>query len=351
MEEILPQENPYLCGHEDQQQMLLNAWKSGKLHNSWLISGPQGVGKATLAYRFARFLLSAREDQKESYVSLDVGPQTPAFKLIAQNAHPNLKIFEKDFIKTDKEKIIKAIKDGDPLGEDELKKLKKSNVIKVDEVRTINEFLSKKSFDGDWRVVIIDSIDDLNTASANAILKILEEPPAKSILLLISHQPNKLLPTIRSRCAKLNLEPLELFQTESLLRRYAPELSEAEVKGIAAISSGSIGKALKYAQGNGLSLYRTMENLFFARASFDVSKAVEFAEEVSKNEDVWSLTQELIFKFLSDMIKSGTCVEALYSAMEKIQHMYLETTALNMDKKLAMINMIRIVCEALSEEA
>ena len=111
---------------------------------------------------------------------------------------------EKCLQRTSKESKEMFVKDGEALSDDELQSLKKSAVIKVDEVRTVNEFLCKKSFDGKWRIVVIDSVDDMNTASANAILKILEEPPAKSLLILISHNPNRLLPTIRSRCAKIS---------------------------------------------------------------------------------------------------------------------------------------------------
>ena len=106
--------------------------------------------------------------------------------------------------------------------------------------------------------MIIDSIDDMNAAASNALLKILEEPPAKSILLLISHNVGRLLPTIKSRCAKLILKPLAENTVISLLRRYRPELSEDKIKGIAKISSGSIGKALRYVDGDALSMYENL---------------------------------------------------------------------------------------------
>lgn len=126
--------------------------------------------------------------------------------------------------------MLKAIKDGAALDESELKGLKKSAFIRIDDVRGSTNFWPKSSGDG-WRAVIIDSIDDMNPASANALLKILEEPPAKSILLLISHNVGQLLPTIRSRCTKLVLKPLSDNAVASLLRRYRPELDEAAVKG------------------------------------------------------------------------------------------------------------------------
>lgn len=108
--------------------------------------------------------------------------------------------------------------------------MKKSAIIKVDDVRTINEFLSKKSSNDNWRVVIVDSIDEMNANGANAILKILEEPPYKTIIMLISHNPGRLLPTIKSRCAKLALRPLEVGETASLIRRYRPEVNEKMLK-------------------------------------------------------------------------------------------------------------------------
>ena len=126
---------------------------------------------------------------------------------MVNNAHPDLKIIERDYTDTDRRKILKAIKEGEQLSDEEMKGLKKSAFIRVDDVRTINEFLTKRSADNNWRIVIIDSIDDMNPASANAVLKILEEPPYKTVMMLISHNPNKLLPTIRSRCAKLQLPP------------------------------------------------------------------------------------------------------------------------------------------------
>ena len=344
MESFEPRSNSYLIGHDEALNMFLNAYKSNNMHNSWLISGAEGIGKATFAYKIARFLLSA---QSQNEASINVAENSQAFRLVASNSHHDLKIIERDFIKTDKDKVIKAIKEGDALDEDELKNLRKSAVIKVDEIRTVNEFLSKKSFDGNWRVVIIDCADELNVNAANALLKVLEEPPARSILLLISHNPNKLLPTIKSRCAKINLNPLTEDMVASLLRRYCSDLSEAEVKELAKISSGSIGKAMKYAKNNGLELYHNLESLFFARSDFNVAKALELGSLASKDENVWDLMQELVFKFVSDMIKSGEKIEELSLAWEKISKIFAETYSLNMDKKQAFINVVTLICRAL----
>lgn len=347
MENILPQSNSYLIGHDDALNMFLYAFKSGTIHNSWLISGPEGVGKATFAYKIARFLLASDINKKDEYTSINISENHPVFKLVSSNSHPDLKIIERDFIDADKKKIIKAIKEGEALDENEIQSLKKSSVIKVDEVRTINEFLGKKSFDNNWRIVIVDCADDMNSNAANALLKVLEEPPAKSIILLISHNPNKLLPTIKSRCAKINLSPLETKDVASLLRRYRPELSEIQIKELVKISMGSIGKAINYADNEALLVYKTLESLFFARTEFDVSKALDLANMAAKDENVWQLCKELIEGFVSDMFISGEKIEELGNAWDKVRNIFYETTSLNMDKRQALIHIINTICRAL----
>lgn len=347
MDNILPHNNPYLIGHEEAERIFLNAWNNGTLHNSWLINGAPGIGKATFAYKAARFLLAADAANKENYNSLDIDQNSQAFRLVATNAHPDLKIIERDFIETDKKKIIKAIKDGEALSDNQLQDLKRSSVIKIDEVREINEFFSKKSLNDNWRIVIVDSADDLNVAGANAILKVLEEPPAKSILFLISHNPDCLLPTIKSRCAKFNLQPLADSQICSLLRRYRPELSEAEVKGIASVCGGSIGKALNYADYQGLEIYHQLEKILYARMSFDLSEALELCENAAKDENMWKIVTDLILRFLTDNMKSGENVKALGEAWDKTTRLLAEVISLNMDKKQVLLNIIYSICKAL----
>jgi len=347
MEYVHPKDNFYLLGHEKAENRFLDAFKKGSLHHAWLISGPMGIGKATFAYKVARFLLDADETKLDTYQSLNVSPQSLTSIQISNGSHPNFKLIERDFIDDDKKKIIKAIKDGEPLGDDDLETLKKSTVIKVDEVREINSFLSKKALDGSWRVVLIDCVDDLNTASANAILKILEEPPAKSILLLVCHNPNKLLPTIRSRCAQLVLEPLSEENVATLLRRYIPDLSEKEVKNLAKISQGSIAKAMNYALNNGLKIYEDLQAVLCAGSSFDLTKALSVASNAAADENVWQLTIELLLKFVFDLVKSAEKDELFSSFYHEIIKINNDVLSLNMDKKQAMINILHILTKAM----
>lgn len=334
-EKIYPNQNSYLIGHDKELELFLSAFNSKSLHHGWLITGSEGIGKATLAYKIARFLLSAKDDKE--YSSLEIAPDSPIFSQVVNKSHPDFKVLERDFTDTDKKKLIKAISQGEEVDEDMKQSLKRSAVIKVDDVRNVVEFLSKKSFNDNWRVVIVDSADDLNTSSANALLKILEEPPLKSILILISHNPAKLLPTIRSRCAKLNLSPLKETEVASLLRRYMPELKEHDVQGLAKISSGSIGKALKYAENDALQLYENIKKIGYAGGKPDGSLLLEIAEQVASDEDCWDLFQELVCRFMRDNLSAAKDFRLFYETYEEVLKVFDEVGRVNMDKKQAAL--------------
>lgn len=340
-----PKDNPYLLGHQEAEQLFLDAWKNHSLHQAWLISGLKGIGKATLAYKVARFLLSADENERDKYTSLDVSAESEAFRQISNGSHPDFKLLERGYLKSEKQKIIKAIKDGSYMNEDELGELKKSSVIAVEDVRTVNEFLAKRSANGRWRVVLIDSVDEMNTASANAILKILEEPPHKTLMLLVSHNPGRLLPTIRSRCAKLELRPLADGVVASLIRRYRPDVAEEKVKKTVAIAGGSIGKALAYIEGNAVEFYEDIYALATAGAKFGTTEMLRFCNKASDSEENYALFKELVLKFLSEQAKAQNKVEESAAMFDKATRMFVETEALNLDKKLAVMNIMTGVCK------
>ncbi len=344
---IEPKSNSYLVNQEEAEAFLLNAYKANTLHNSYIFAGPKGIGKATLAYKFARFLLSAQDDKQSSYTSLDTSPDTQVFKQIESGAHPDFLSLEKGYNKTDTAKIIKAIKAGKPLDQEEIAEFKKSSVIKIDEVREVNDFLAKSAALGGYRVVIIDSIDDLNQNSANAILKILEEPPKKTVLILISHNPNSLLPTIKSRCAKVFFKPLEEPIVASLLRRYLTDLDEVNIKALAKLSPSSIGKAIDYANFDVISQSQLLEKIVYAKENFLLSDLISFAEDLSKTEETFTFGFEIISKFLSDNIKSFEKIEELSQVYFEANQIYAQTTSLNLDKKQAIINIINKIIKAI----
>src|ERR1043166_5349755 len=221
-----PRETMSLFGHRDAERALLQAYQSGRIPHAWLIGGAQGIGKATLAYRMARFVLAHRDplaSPVQGAETLQVDPSDPVARHIAAGAHGGLLTLER----TLNDKGVMR------------------TVITVDETReTISFFGSTAAVEG-WRVCIVDTVDELNANAANALLKILEEPPRQSLFLLVSHAPARVLPTIQSRCRKLPLRPLE---TADVIRATAAAAQipagDAAVAEAAAMAEGSVSRAL-----------------------------------------------------------------------------------------------------------
>lgn len=235
-----PRQTGELIGHADAEQIMLDAYRSGRMPHAWLIGGPAGIGKATLAYRLARFVL-AHPNWKATAVrrakSLAVANDNPIAQRIAAQAHPDLLVLERAI----NEKTGKLF-----------------TVIRVDEVRKTIGFFGSTAGEGGWRVCIVDTADELQyPQAANALLKILEEPPADALLLLVSHAPARLLPTIRSRCRRLILRPLPPAEVATgVARARGRDAGEAELRDATAQAEGSIGRALSLLDGPTLELRR-----------------------------------------------------------------------------------------------
>lgn len=223
-----PRERFDLVGHADAERELLSAWQANRLPHAILLGGPQGIGKATLAYRLTRFVLAGgNKDAK----TLAISPDHPAARQVASLSHPDLLVLRRV-----KEEDKKAI----------------SQVIRVEDTRRITSFFGSTSAYGGWRVCIVDAVEEMNAASANAILKMLEEPPSRALFLLISHSPGRLLPTIRSRCRRMTLNPLstgEVAQALSSLAKDLPDLDQSQIGTAAEASQGSVGRALSLILG------------------------------------------------------------------------------------------------------
>ena len=228
-----PRANPLLIGQEAAEAALLGAFRAGRMHHAWLLTGPEGVGKATLAFRFARWLLAGAPEGAGEGAGLALDPAHPVFRRVAAGGHADLL----------------TVRRG--LGADG-KKLRAE--IGVDEVRAVGAFLRLTPAEGGWRVVVVDRADELNRNAANALLKILEEPPARALLLLVCAAPGRLPVTVRSRCRRLALRPLDESEMADALARLAPDIAAAELARLTALAEGSPGRALLLRDAQGLAL-------------------------------------------------------------------------------------------------
>ena len=284
-----PRDTVALFGQDAAQAAFLTAFNSGRLHSGWLIAGPQGVGKATLAYRIAAFLLSGPDAGGLSGApqTLDLPDGQPDLRLIRAGAHPRLFVLRRS------------------INPDARPPPRLRQQIVVDDARALRRFFGLSAADGGRRVVIVDAADELNVSAANAILKLLEEPPALATLLLVAHQPSRLLPTIRSRCRSLQLHPLA-----------APDMARAlDAAGVAvdapdrvaALAGGSVGHAVRLIRGDGLAIYAQLVDLFSGLPRINRTTAIRLSDGAAgrDGDNRFALLTDLIGLFLMRAAHAG----------------------------------------------
>lgn len=215
-----------IVGQDEAVAALLDAARSGRMHHAWLLAGPQGVGKASFALAAARWLLADAAGPAVPKDRLDVPEHHPVAALLDAGSHPDFKLLQR-LPKSSSEELARSIT--------------------VDQVRSLQPLFATTPSLSPRRVVVIDAIDDIERAGANALLKNLEEPPAGTIFLLVSHAPGRLLPTIRSRCRLLRFGPLEDEAVRLVLRRALPEAEERELDSLVRVADGAPGNALRFA--------------------------------------------------------------------------------------------------------
>jgi DNA polymerase-3 subunit delta' len=280
-----PRANPLLLGQEAAETTLREGIRAGRLHHAWLLTGPHGVGKATLAFRFARRLLAGRGPAD----TLALDPRHPTFRRVAAGSHADLLTVERAW--------------------DEKRKRLRGEIV-VDDVRRIADFLHLTPAEGGWRVVVLDGAEDLNRSAANALLKVLEEPPPRALLLLVCSAAGRLLPTIRSRCRHLSLAPLAAADLEALLARYLPETPPAERARLAVLAEGSIGRALALAEGGGLGAADLVGKVLGATPGPTGSIAHEVADALARDEDAFSTFFDLLRANLAAAVRAAARGEA-----------------------------------------
>jgi DNA polymerase-3 subunit delta' len=280
-----PRETAALYGHAAAEAAFLAAHAAGRLHHGWLLAGPQGIGKATFAWRAARFLLAGEGGALFGpATSLDVPPDHPVARRIRALSEPRLHLVRRG--PTDK---------GDRL----------SQVIGVEEVRRLARFLTLSAADGGSRAVIVDAADEMNGSAANALLKMLEEPPPRTTFLLVAHRPAGLLPTIRSRCRTLRLSPLT---PADLARAIAAAGAPAEdPAAIAELAGGAPGEAIRLIHAGGLELYRRIVALLATLPRMDRPQALALADWVAERgaEGRFDLAVRLVDTALARAARAG----------------------------------------------
>jgi len=310
----------HLVGHDEAMEVVQAAFASGRMHHAWLMTGIEGIGKATLAKHIAQFVLANGQGKLGK-----MDPEHRVAKLVDAETHPDMLIIRRP---TDE-------KTGE-----------QRNIIPVEEAQRIATFLHKTATHGGWRIVLIDEAHTLNRNGQNAILKIIEEPPPKTLILITVTTPGVLLPTIRSRCRLLPLAPLDVIHMRAVLQRTAHQASPDDINTLIALSGGSIGFALKILNSEALPLYREMLAILDAMPQMDVARVHKLADQIARKADAESfdvLTSLLIERFRtlaqSEAVRhpQGDVGLAL-QLWDKTRATFSAADHGNLDRKLAFIN-------------
>ena len=319
-----PRERFDLLGQDVALGRAARALRAGRPPSAWLITGAPGIGKATLAYRIARYLLAyGATDAGAEDLSL---PQDhPAARQVMAQSHPGLLVLKR------------AVNP---------KTGKLMTVLSVDEIRRLADFFGMTSGAGGWRVAIVDTADDMNDNAANALLKMLEEPPGNAMLLLLSNTPGRLLPTIRSRCQRLDLRPLDDAVLQKALARELPDSSAAERASLARLSGGSIGAALTLASGDGAVLAQEADRLIDQAKDPDLLALLALGEKLFRIRDGLELFGGFLTQSLSDRIRArahqgARGLDRWVALLGRIEQAMARATNLNLEPRQVVLSTAR----------
>ncbi|MBI3420072.1 MAG: DNA polymerase III subunit delta' [Proteobacteria bacterium] len=322
MSDHLPRTQQDLIGHAEAEQQMLQAMESGRLPHAWLLTGSEGVGKATLAYRFARFLLSGKRHGKDLSVPLS----DSAAKLVAAGSHPDMLVIERVF----DEKKGRLLQD-----------------IPVESVRDIAGFLHLTSSQSGMRVVIVDGAAALNRHGQNALLKILEEPPENSLIILTCESAGMLLPTIRSRCRVVKLSALSADQLRLIAQRSDVKIEGQALDFLIDIAEGSAARLFRYAENDAPQLYQSWQS--FVNTPSDRLARLKLAESCSGRdaEETFLTFRDIVFLWLRRAITArakgaggDVPVERLLFLWETLREKARAADDSNLDRKAALLDML-----------
>ena len=330
-----PRERTAFFGHREAEQAFLDAYRAGRLHHAWLIGGPLGVGKATLAYRVARFLLADDPARPAAAATLSIAPESAAARQVAALSHPNLAVLRRS---------PAAGKKG------------ASTTIPVEAVRRALALFGSTAADGGYRVGIVDSAEDLTSSSANALLKLIEEPPPRSIFLIVSHAPQRVLPTIRSRCRRLMLKPLSDGDLRSVIRSLGPPWAEAEDSALAKavdLAEGSVRRTVEMLDPDKAAVVAETASLLETLPRPDLKRVLALAESLSRRdaEDAYDLMLDTVLRWAAADLRARASLgpsrlAPLVEVCEKVSRAAREVDVFNLDRRPLVISMFGDLAEA-----
>jgi DNA polymerase-3 subunit delta' len=328
----LPRERANLIGHAAEERQLLDAYRSGRIHHGWIMAGVKGSGKATLAFRFARFVLANPDPSSpavKAATTLAVDPANPVSRRVAAGAHVDLLHLKRPW--------------------DEKAKRFKTE-IPVDEIRRTVGFFGSTAGEGGWRIAIVDPADELNANAANALLKVLEEPPARSLFLIVANHPGRLLPTIRSRCRMLPLAPMTMDEVHAGMRALGIGAGHADhvLMSAASLSAGSLRRAALLMELGGVELWAAAQKLMDGLPRVDLRAVHALADQLAARgaDDVFELGIEFIVRLVHARAEAALGADLAVSVRWAELHARIladvaTAEALNLDRKALVLGIFR----------
>ena len=336
-----PEQQGSWLGGASVEEHLRDAYLGGRMHHAWLIGGPKGIGKATLAFRLARFVLANPDPAMATPgSSLAVEPDSRVFRQIAAGAHPNLLILRRPW-------------------DDQVKRYR--NELTVGEVRRIQSLFGLTAGNRGARICIVDAADELNISAANALLKVLEEPPVEGLFLLVSNRPGQLLPTIRSRCRRLELKPIPRDEIRAALVSGEPDADAIDIDLAASLSSGSLRRAIEFLGDEGGGTYRSFVALTSALPNIDFEGVHALADNVATRgqDEAYRNFVGIVEDWLSRRLRSGseagqvlpnsvtdTPLASWAVVWEKVRDTTLQAETLNLDRKQVVLQVFLALAAA-----
>lgn len=332
-----PRETAELYGHAGAEATLLNAYKSGQMAHAWLIGGAHGIGKATLAYRMAKFVLTHPDPSSpkvQNATRLDIDLDHPVARQVTAGSHGGLLTLER----TVNDKGVMR------------------SVITVDESRETISFFGSTAAIAGWRICIVDTVDELNANASNALLKILEEPPSHSLFFLASHAPSRVLATIQSRCRKLSLRPLATDDVVlALAQATQKDRNDPSLRDAAEAGEGSVARALTLLAGDALGLHHRTEALLASLPHVDARALHALGEAMALNDRVALRTFiDTVDRWLTahlhapDVQANLPRLARLAEVWEKINQAARETEAFNLERKPLVFSVFGMLADAVN---